>query len=240
MEEALKIAICEDTQADEEKLIEIINNSSIKTSIQIFHSGEELLKVYRPQMFDLLLMDIYMGDMTGVETVTKIREFDEDVPVAFITTSTDFALESYRLSALRYIEKSYKPKEIYDILKLAEMERDNAPSLSIYKNRKECKIRLSQIMYIEQKARKVIIYMSNDESVDIYDKIGNILPQLEGGAFVSYHKSYAVNLAFVKSIDYELKCFVLTDNTNIPIRRENMSSAKEAFEQFLFKTTREI
>ena len=53
-----------------------------------FGSSEELLEAFRPGKFDLLLMDIYMDGMTGVEAVQKIREMDDAIPIAFTTTST--------------------------------------------------------------------------------------------------------------------------------------------------------
>ncbi|MEG0895540.1 MAG: LytTR family DNA-binding domain-containing protein, partial [Oscillospiraceae bacterium] len=157
--ETLKIAICEDTHSEEEKLLALLNKSDIPTSCTVFTSGEALLKTYEPQAFDLLLMDIYMGGITGVETVSKIREIDEDVPVAFITTSTDHALESYRLSALKYIEKPFKQKDIEEILTLAQLKKSNVPSLVIKKNGIEEKIPFSQILYLEQQTHQVNIYL---------------------------------------------------------------------------------
>ena len=81
MYEPLKIAICEDTKSEEEQLLSILNQITIPTECTIFQCGENLLKTYRPQKFDLLLMDIYMDGITGVEAISKIREIDEDIPV---------------------------------------------------------------------------------------------------------------------------------------------------------------
>ena len=238
--EPLKIAICEDTHSEEEKLLAIINKSDIKASCTVFTSGEALLKVYEPQAFDLLLMDIYMVGITGVETVSKIREIDEDIPIAFITTSTDHTLESYRLSALKYIEKPFKQKDIEEILTLAQLKKSNVPSLIIKRNGKAEKIPFSQILYLEQQTHQVNIYLKNKDTVQIYEKLSVLLPQLEEQAFFSPHKSFSVNISFVRFIDMELKCFVMQNNKNVPIRRESMAKAKKALENFLFHKTRGI
>ena len=236
----LNIAICEDTHSEEEKLLALLHKSSIPTSCTVFTSGEALLEAYRPQAFDLLLMDIYMGGITGVETITKIREIDGEVPVAFITTSTDHTLESYRLSALKYIEKPFKQKDIEDILKLAMLKKSNAPSLMIQRNGNMEKIPFCQILYLEQQTHQLNVYLKNGETALFYEKLSALLPQLAGQDFFHSHKSFAANLSFVRYIDTELKCFVMQNGKNIPIRRESMGKAKKALESFLFHKTRGI
>ena len=240
MKEALRIAICEDTKKDEDLLLQLLEKNCIPTVCTVFHSGEELVEAYCPQDYDLILTDIYMNGITGIDAVTKIREIDEDVPVAFVTTSTDFALESYRLSALKYIEKPYTEKDIDIILRLAQLEKDNVPSLTIHKNRQEEKIPFSQILYLEQHTHLLTIYLKNGSSVEIYEKLSTFIPELTEQGFVSPHKSFSVNLSFVDYIDTEFKCFVMQNGKNIPIRRESMGKAKKALEDFLFSRTRRM
>lgn len=236
--EELNIAICEDTQKEEEKLLALIEQNPIPTSCTVFTSGEALLAAYQPQAFDLLLMDIYLGGITGVEAVTKIRELDEEIPVAFITTSTDHTLEGYRLSALKYIEKPYQKKAIDDILELALLKKSNMPSLVIKRNGKIEKIPFAQIVYFEQQTHQCNIHLKQGDMVSIYEKLSAFLEQLEGQAFFTPHKSFSVNLAYVRFIDTELKCFVMQNGKNVPIRRESMGKAKKALEAFLFCKTR--
>ena len=237
-EEILKIAICEDTKDEEEKLLSILDEVDIPNYHTVFHSAEDLLKTYQPQAYDLLLMDIYMGGMTGVEAVTKIREVDEDTPVAFITTSKDHALESYRLQALKYIEKPYQKKAVSDILQLAKMEKENAPCLVVHWNGMEEHIRFSQIIYLEAQKRQLVIYLRNGDRVQVYDKLSSVLPQLSAPCFFSPHKSYCVHLDQVRGIDKELKCFQMSNGSYVPIRRETMGKAKKAWEAYLFDRTR--
>lgn len=237
MEEPLRVAICEDETPDAERLLSILNTSFIKTDCTVFKNAESLLKVYQPNKFDLLLTDIYMDQMTGVEAVTKIREIDRNLPIAFITTSTDFALESYRLSVLQYIEKPFKKEELYNILELALMKKRNVPSLIIQKHGKEQKIPYSRIIYLEQHTHQLLIHLTDGTSISIYEKLSNLLPELENRDFFSSHKSFSVNLEYVDMIDTDLKCFVMSDGKNVPIRRETMSKAKQALKKYLFEHT---
>lgn len=234
----LKIAICEDTKADEEALLSLLATINIPVSYSLFTSGEAFLESFKPDLYDLLLTDIYMNGMTGIEAMARVREIDTEVPIAFITTSTDFTLESYRLSALKYIEKPFKKKDIEAILKLALMHRDSAPALMIQKNGHIERIPFSKIIYLEQQTHQLAIYLKDQPEIQIYEKLSSLLPQLIDQHFFSPHKSYAVNLNYVRLVDSDLKCFVTHDGKYIPIRRESMGKAKKAFEDFLFNQTR--
>ena len=109
--EPLRLAICDDLPEEREALLALLEQAPIATVCAQFASSEELLEAFRPGVFDLLLMDIYMDGMTGVEAVRKIREMDETIPIAFTTTSTEHTLESYRLSVLKYLEKPVRQKD---------------------------------------------------------------------------------------------------------------------------------
>lgn len=240
MIEMLKIAICEDTKEEEEKLTSILKEVNTANEYQIFHSGEEFLELFQPHEYDLLLMDIYMEGISGIETVEKVRETDSDVAVAFVTTSQDFALQSYRLSALKYIEKPYQKKDIEEILQLAKIKKESVPKLIIYKNGKEERIIFRNILYIEAQGRHLMIHLKTGEAIQITEKLTSLLPQLENQPFFHSHKSYCVNLEYIMYIDQELKCFVLENNVNIPIRRESFTEAKKEFEKYIFNKTRGI
>ena len=238
MTEPLRVAICEDTPADEDALLDILSRSSIPTQCTVFHSGTALLEAYRPQQFDLLLSDIYMEGLNGVETVARIREIDEELPVAFITTSTEHALAGYRLSVLKYIEKPLREKDIREILHLACMERDSAPALTVQHNRQTQRVPFAHILYLEQQTHQLMLHLHDGSILQIYEKLSVLVPQLEEQGFFIPHKSFAVNLAYVQYIDPELRCFLMQDGKNVPIRRESMSKAKKALEEFLFRRTR--
>ncbi|MEG0895245.1 MAG: LytTR family DNA-binding domain-containing protein, partial [Oscillospiraceae bacterium] len=130
--------------------------------------------------------------------------------------------------------------DVEEILKLAQLKKSNVPALMIKRNGKAEKIPFSQIFYLEQQTHQLNIYLKNGDTVHIYEKLSALLPQLAEQDFFSPHKSFSVNLSFVRFIDMELKCFVMQNNKNVPIRRESMAKAKKALENFLFHKTRGI
>ena len=238
--EPLRLAICDDLPEEREALLALLAQAPIATNCTQFGSSEELLEAFRPGKFDLLLMDIYMDGMTGVEAVQKIREMDEAIPIAFTTTSTDHTLESYRLSVLKYLEKPVQQKEIDDLLRLVKLQKDSAPRLAIQQNGKTQKLPLSELMVLEQQGHHVVLSLKGGSTIQLYGKLSDLLPQLEGQPFFCPHKSYCVNLAFVRGINEEYQCYKMSDGKNVPISRTNRKAAKKEFEDYLFAQTRGI
>ena len=239
MSDVLKIAVCEDETAQRNRLLALLDESSIKNIYSVFENGEKLLKVFEQGKYDLILMDIYMdSELTGVEVIRLIREKDKNIPVAFVTTSKEHTLESYRLSAIKYIEKPYSKESIEDTLYLALLKKQDVPSLLVQKNRSIQKIPFADIIYIEQQVHKIFICLNNTEDVYIYGKLSDSNEQLPEEQFFIPHKSFVVNLSFVRYIDTELKCFAMGNHTNVPIRRELLTKAKNTLENYLFESTR--
>lgn len=236
--EPLNLAVCDDLPEEREALLALLEQAPIATVCAQFASSEELLEAFRPGKFDLLLMDIYMDGMTGVEAVRKIREMDETIPIAFTTTSTEHTLESYRLSVLKYLEKPVRQKDINDLLRLVKLQRDSAPRLAIRQNGAAQKLPLSELLCLEQKGHHVMLSRKDGSVLQLYGKLSDLLPQLEGQPFFCPHKSYCVNLAFVRGINEEYQCYDMADGKKVPISRSNRSRAKRAYEDFLFARTR--
>ena len=238
--EPLTLAICDDLPEERDKLISMLELCPFPTRITQFESGEELLKSFQPDSFDLLLMDIYLDGINGVETVRSIRAVDAEIPIAFITTSTEYTLESYRLSVLKYLEKPVRQADLNDLLWFAKLHKESAPRLAIQLNGRTQRIPLSRIAFLEQKAHNVLLTLSSGDTLALYGKLSALLPQLDGHFFFCPHKSYCVNLAFVTGINAEYQCYQMADGRYIPISRPNRAGAKKAYEDFLFATTRRL
>ena len=118
------------------------------------------------------------------------------------------------------------------------LKKSDAPSLYVKRNKSMEKLALSDIMYIEQRARQIFIHLKENEEISCYEKLSELSDQLPAELFFLPHKSYAVNLSYVTHIDTSLKCFVMADDTNIPIKRELSGKAKKALERYYFEHTR--
>jgi len=238
--DVLHAAVCEDNPDEQKQLIDILQKSGIPVKITVFSCGEDFLAEYRQGKFDLVFMDIYMDGITGVETVAKLRKMGDSLPVAFITTSTDHALEGYRLEVLKYIEKPLKEKNVLEFLQFAQLKKEHKPKLKLKKNGRDFSLPFERILYAEQKDHMLCLFLTGNEKVQIRERLDNIEPQFAAQPFFRCHKSYLVNLSYVAELDRELMVFVMKEGENVHIRRESMSKAKKAFSSYLFDAARRM
>ncbi|MFI3206714.1 MAG: LytTR family DNA-binding domain-containing protein [Clostridia bacterium] len=236
--ETLKIAICEDLSQERELLLDILNKSQYPCQVDVFENGEDFLDKFTPYKYDLILMDIFMKNITGIEIIKQIRETDKDVTVAFVTSSLDFTLESYRLDAVKYIEKPATKKAVEETLKLANLKRSEIKSLIIRTKSMANSYPLKRIICLEQKGRYALIHFTGNETISLSIKISDLEDQLENNNFVRCHKSYIVNLDFIESINQDLLIFKMIEGENVHISRSLFWQIKKSFENYLFEKTR--
>lgn len=237
--EELQIALCEDDADEQQNLISLIRSGAVPAQVSVFGSGEAFLKAHQPGFQDLILMDIYMGGISGVEVVRRLRNMEPDVPVAFITTSKDHALDGYRLNVARYLEKPVSQQAVDEILRLALEKKENPSGITILLQGKSLALPARRLLYVEQKAHYLIFYLLGGKTIQTKGKLDELVPQLEAFPFFRCHKSYLANLSFVMDIDRELMVFHMKEGKKVYIRRENFKKAKQAWELWLFRAARE-
>ncbi|MFI3226748.1 MAG: LytTR family DNA-binding domain-containing protein [Clostridia bacterium] len=236
----LKIAICEDDEQECQKLLDILHNGHYLTDISLFKNGEDFIENFTSGKFDLIFMDIFMDNMTGIDAITKVRNIDSEVPVAFVTSSCDFALESYRLDALKYIEKPVNKKSVDDALQSAFLKKQAVEMFEIRINNVLRSFPFSQILYLEQNARNLLIYLKNGEIITANKKISDVCEQFVRKGFMNCHKSYIVNLAYVRGINDELYLFEMVNGNNAHIRKKSFREIQKNFEEYIFRANSEV
>ena len=97
----MRVAFIDDDPNEIKKINKYFNDLTDPSTISIddFSSGEEFLSRFTAGLYDLVILDIFMGDLTGVDVARRIRETDHNVRLVFCTTSNDFASESYEVAA---------------------------------------------------------------------------------------------------------------------------------------------
>ena len=99
----MNIAIIDDISTDAEALkniaVSYFEKKQIRAEICHFFSAEEFFEDYQPGKFQILFLDIYMDGMTGMEAARRIRRQSDNCILVFVTTSSDFAVESYDVGA---------------------------------------------------------------------------------------------------------------------------------------------
>jgi DNA-binding LytR/AlgR family response regulator len=232
----LKIALCEDAQVDAELLSALINLSEVPNEMETFGTGEALLETYKKDKYDLIFLDVFMGELSGVQTAEKIREIDTHVVIVFTTTSDDYTREGYRLNAYKYLIKPVNLADVKDALDLAVMVRDKAAgaSLAIVTDNVPVFIPLHDIIFVESSNRKSLIY-TLDKTYATTMTIDSLEKLLPAPRFLRSHRSYIVNLDHVDDVDED---FIMDNGDIAYIAVKNRRKIKSLYDEYLFNSVR--
>ncbi len=82
--------------------------------VLLAESGQEALDILKNEIIDLVLLDIAMPEMDGMETFQRMKNYAEDIPVIFLTASgyEDDVLNAIMLGAVNYLKKPFLPQEL--------------------------------------------------------------------------------------------------------------------------------
>lgn len=229
-----RIAVCEDEKTELEQIIrvakEILKRNELVYHISKYENGEELLTAIQKGMeFDLLLVDVLLKGMNGIEFAAQLRKQKNDTAIVFVSWSRDMALQGYEVEAVRYLAKPIEPKRLEEAL-LFCYERKKKPEILLPTANGQCRISSSDIMYAEAQGRNVKLILTTEE-IEVNIKISELKELLSSKQFVFSHRAYLVNLAFIKYIRcYEIE---LTDGRILPISKYRISQIKEMFVRYL-------
>ena len=123
----MRAAIIDDRADDREilfrELDSVLREKGYRVdSIDLFESGEQFLNSFEQGKYDLLFFDIYMDGMNGIQAAAEVRRTDRSVRMVFVTTSNDFAAESYSLRADYYLLKPFVHDDIVKALDIINLE----------------------------------------------------------------------------------------------------------------------
>lgn len=230
----INIGICDDElycrSNIKDILKEILSSYPINYNIYEFSSGEELLNNY-PKDLDILIMDIQMKTINGMDTARKIREFDQNLEIIFMTSFVEFMQEGYEVKAYRYILKPINErkisKNILPCINEIVKKRNNYLTINV-KNYVD-RIKIDSIIYIETDRPNILIY-THDNMYTTKMSISKIEKILSEYGFFRCHNSYIVNLKLVESMNGNT---VVVDGKDIPISKYRVKNLKLAITNIL-------
>lgn len=235
---ALNIAICEDEDMELKRLEKILEQTGYTVNKYIFNNAADLVNNFKSGKYDLILMDIYMPGMTGVEAVEKIRKKDKDVYIAFCTTSLDHAIDGYRLNVERYLEKPVRYDEVVEVLERALSRRMTTKRRCIEFGKNQGIVTAEDIVFAEQKNHTVYIHLLNGENIHKIDSLDNLSAELGSANFFRCHKSYIVNFDYVENIDRDLFLFEMSTGDSVPIKQRDFPQIRDSFNEYVFSEMR--
>lgn len=200
----LSIAIVDDVRSEAEYLASFVerygNENNEKIKISRFKSGFDFLDCYKA-VYDAVFLDIEMPNMDGMAAARKLREFDNDIIIIFVTNIAKYAIQGYSVGALDYLLKPPKYADIKMRMNIiSKRKRLNDYSIVIPYQGGERKLTSGEIVYVESRGHDIIFYTDGDEIFWKGTTLKRVESELAEHGFYRCNNCYLVNLKYCTQI----------------------------------------
>ena len=237
----IHIAICDDSKQERQILAALFKRyqelHATPLQIHIFQNGFSLLDaIDQGKRFDITILDILMPGENGIEIARNIRASGTDTEIIFLTSSPEYAVDSYEVKAQNYLLKPVTEEKFFASIDsiLAELDEKDTASFIIYTTEKQySRIRVSSLVYGEVTHRTITLHLADQTMISAIMPFTEFLDIPKAYPdFIYPHRSYAVNMHYIQ---YVTKSdIILTDGQKIPLSRNNYTKISEQFLNFAY------
>ena len=217
---AYQVAICDDSDKDAAFVQEILTQWAQDRQIEIlarrFPSAESFLFEYEENKeYDILLLDIEMGQMDGVTMAKQVRKDNEAVQIIFITGYSDYIAEGYEVAALHYLMKPVNKEKLFTVLDRAlDKRKQQERYLNLELSGEMVRIPFYEIRYLDVRQNYVTVHAKEDYTVK--RPLGEFEKELDQ-RFCRVGRAMILNLKYIQRVTKtEVR---LSDGTVLPLPR---------------------
>lgn len=231
----IKAAFCDDDLTVLEEMGDLLKKycgiRNLEIEYKMFRSPLEALEeIEKGVHWDILFLDIIMPGQNGIEVAKEIRQYDTDIKIVFLTSSAEFAVESYTVGAYFYQMKPICERQFFELMDsvIAAQKRVQQGSLLLFSKSGIRRIELEKFEYCEVMRRTLLFHMKNGDVFEGGGGMNELYKKLlPYGNFLRPHRSYLVNMEYIQNITY--KTIVMSSGMSIPIPHGKYSETKEKY-----------
>lgn len=240
----MDIAIIEDNKADSELLADMCRKWSLTSQSIIqydcYPDGEAFLRCFVPGRYQLIFMDIYMSELTGIDTAKLIREQDAGCLLVFLTASREHTWDSFPLHPFDYLLKPCTDEQIFRVLSEADrVLPETSRTLEMTYGRQKILFPYHELMSLESDGHYAIVTSAKRGALRCYISsfmsLWDILCQ--DRRFLLCNRGIIINMDYIEK--YTVQDFILKNGQAYPIRRNKRSSVIDIFLSYQYEQARQ-
>lgn len=234
----LRIAVCDDDLQELSRISGLLNqyHAEIEPAFKYdaFSNPMDLLDAMKRHSYHILLLDVLMPGINGIETAREIRDFDDGVKIIFLTSSAEFAVESYAVDAHYYLLKPGTAQKLFPILdRIFQEAQRGEDTLQIKTASGFTRIPFNKIEFLEVFSKKLLFHLADGTIKEISGSLSDFEDSLlRREEFIKVHRSYLVNMEFIQTM--HAKELTTCAGHTVPVSRLLYSQVREAYMQHLF------
>lgn len=236
----IKVGFCDDDMSALNEIRDLLDQYCAQRTQKIscisFHNPLELLTAVEKGLYlDVLFLDVIMPSENGISVAKEIRQYDNMVKIIFLTSSAEFAVESYLVGAYFYQIKPICAEDFFRLMDsvISDCEKEQQCNMVLRCKTGITRIRLEKLEYCEIIGRTLVFHMENGkvlESSGSLDELCGKLTQHEN--FLRPHRSFLVNMEYIQNISY--KAIIMDNLAEIPIPHGKFSEIKNRYLEYEF------
>lgn len=240
----MKIAVIDDKFDDAFIVIKQLkiyfkaNYPNLSYQIFPFQKEEVFLDHFSRNAYDLIFIDFYLSNSTGLEIARQIRTVDSSVILIFVTTTRDFAVECYKVKAAGYLVKPLVYDDFFEIMSLIDCKKlKEKQYIEIINGYEKVRVLLRDIIYCDVTGHYVQIHTKQDEPQKTRAAFSYLTEMLAPyPEFLLCYRGCIINLNHVAKVT-DLT-FLMTNGERIPFRKKERAEILKVYSDFLFEKAR--
>ena len=240
----MNIAIVDDRKEERNALksllLEYTSANSIEISLHEFPSGKDFLAEYAPFDYTVIFLDIYMDNMTGMETAEEIRKTDTDTPIIFLTTSREHMGDAFSIHAFDYIEKPADRERLFkcmdDLLKTKTAL--HSETLDFSRERTSCRlpfpdivsVRTAESNYLDITDKKGDVHHTRMTFSAVCERLGS------DSRFLTVNRGILINMDYI--VRFEDGVCILKDGREYRVFTKKIKETEQKWQNYIFNRIR--
>lgn len=244
---AISVSVCDDDPSQIKYLCGLLNDwaadKPFGLSVSAYDSAEAFLFDYSDHPCELLLLDIEMKRLNGMELAKRLRAEGDLLPIVFITGFSEYLAEGYEVEALHYLLKPVDRSKLYAVLdRYLKRHSGKSAGVLLTGEGQTRHVPPEGIVFLEARGHRTELHLNDgavfesDKSIGEWRRLlctASAESKAKNGRladFLPTHRSYLVNLRYVRSIG-KTEC-VLDSGESVPLSRRLWREVNERFIRF--------